>query len=215
MGKIVRNGVEFAGSSNSAENIKYDGTTSMKDAIDETKTNIDTLNSNLMLDYSNSSVKNLNELLQKTMDKLFPLEIELSQLDSAEWNITYGSNINTTTTKATYKPLSLNLQGNTNSGYNMRITATTAYYYDLTNLNNFIINFTGNGANYNTLSISLIDEEGNGKNLHQETWTHNSSLSTTLDISSYTGLYKITITLGTENNMSLITRTATKLLLTR
>ena len=149
------------------------------------------------------------------MDKLFPLEIELSQLDSAEWNITYGSNINTTTTKATYKPLSLNLQGNTNSGYGMSITATTAYYYDLTNLNNFIINFTGNGANYNALYIILIDEEGNNKTVYNDSWAINSSLSTTLDISSYTGLYKIAINLGTENNMSLITRTATKLLLTR
>lgn len=47
MGKIVRNGVEFAGSSNSAENIKYDGTTSVKDAISDLQTDVDTLNSNL------------------------------------------------------------------------------------------------------------------------------------------------------------------------
>ena len=36
MGKIIKNGVELSGSSNSAENIKYDDTKNVKEAIDET-----------------------------------------------------------------------------------------------------------------------------------------------------------------------------------
>ena len=37
MGKIVRNGVEYGGSSNSAETIKYNETKNVKDAINEIK----------------------------------------------------------------------------------------------------------------------------------------------------------------------------------
>lgn len=40
MGKIMRKGVVFAGSSNSAENIKYDGTKSVKEVIDEVNSNL-------------------------------------------------------------------------------------------------------------------------------------------------------------------------------
>ena len=40
MGKIIKNGVELSGSSNSAENIKYDDTKNVKEAIDETSENL-------------------------------------------------------------------------------------------------------------------------------------------------------------------------------
>lgn len=47
MGKIVRKRKEFSGSSNSAENIMYDATKNVKEAIDETKNEVSELNSNL------------------------------------------------------------------------------------------------------------------------------------------------------------------------
>lgn len=47
MGKIIRNGEEFGGSSNSAENIMYNETTNVKEAISETKDEVSALNSNL------------------------------------------------------------------------------------------------------------------------------------------------------------------------
>lgn len=48
MGKIVRKKVDFGGTSNSAEKIKYDDTTNVKEAIDEVKAGLDTTNSNLV-----------------------------------------------------------------------------------------------------------------------------------------------------------------------
>lgn len=49
MGKIVRKRKEFSGSSNSAENIMYDATKNVKEAIDEAKNEVSELNSNLTL----------------------------------------------------------------------------------------------------------------------------------------------------------------------
>lgn len=78
MGKIVRNGVEFAGSSNSAENIKYDDTTSMKDAIDETKTDINTLNSNL-------SIKGESVILVYYASNTTPTNITIEDINNFEF----------------------------------------------------------------------------------------------------------------------------------
>ena len=47
MGKIIKKRVEYGGSSNSAENIKYDDTKNVKEAIDEVKSQIADVNSNL------------------------------------------------------------------------------------------------------------------------------------------------------------------------
>ena len=47
MGKIIKKRVEYGGSSNSAENIKYDDTKNVKEAINEVKSEIDKVNSNL------------------------------------------------------------------------------------------------------------------------------------------------------------------------
>ena len=47
MGKIIRKCIVYGGSSNSAENIKYDDTKNVKQAIDEVKSEIDATNSNL------------------------------------------------------------------------------------------------------------------------------------------------------------------------
>ena len=43
MGKIIRKCIEYGGSSNSAENIKYDDTKNMKEAINEVKSEIGNL----------------------------------------------------------------------------------------------------------------------------------------------------------------------------
>lgn len=40
MGKIIKKRIEYGGSSNSAENIKYDDTKNAKEAIDEVKSEI-------------------------------------------------------------------------------------------------------------------------------------------------------------------------------
>ena len=40
MGKIIRKCIEYGGSSNSAENIKYDDTKNVKEAIDEVKSSL-------------------------------------------------------------------------------------------------------------------------------------------------------------------------------
>ena len=47
MGKIIKRRVEYGGSSNSAENIKYDDTKNVKQAIDEVKSDIAGVKSNL------------------------------------------------------------------------------------------------------------------------------------------------------------------------
>ena len=47
MGKIIKKRVEYGGSSNSAENIKYDDTKNVKEAINEVKSEIAGVNSNL------------------------------------------------------------------------------------------------------------------------------------------------------------------------
>lgn len=47
MGKIIKKRVEYGGSSNSAENIKYDENKNIKEAIDEVKSEIAATNSNL------------------------------------------------------------------------------------------------------------------------------------------------------------------------
>ena len=47
MGKIIRKCIEYGGSSNSAENIKYDDNKNVKEAIDEVKSELATTNSNL------------------------------------------------------------------------------------------------------------------------------------------------------------------------
>ena len=47
MGKIIRKCIEYGGSSNSAENIKYDDTKNVKEAINEVKSDIADVNSNL------------------------------------------------------------------------------------------------------------------------------------------------------------------------
>ena len=47
MGKIIKKRIEYGGSSNSAENIKYDDTKNVKEAINEVKSEIATTNSNL------------------------------------------------------------------------------------------------------------------------------------------------------------------------
>ena len=55
MGKIIKKRIEYGGSSNSAENIKYDDAKNVKQAIDEVKSDIAMTNSNLDLDFSNAS----------------------------------------------------------------------------------------------------------------------------------------------------------------
>ena len=52
MGKIIKKRVEYGGSSNSAENIKYDDTKNVKEAIDEVKSDIAYVNSNLSVRYN-------------------------------------------------------------------------------------------------------------------------------------------------------------------
>ena len=47
MGKIIKNRVEYGGSSNSAENIKYDDTKNVKEAINEVKSEIVVVSNNL------------------------------------------------------------------------------------------------------------------------------------------------------------------------
>ena len=47
MGKIIKKRIEYGGSSNSAENIKYDDTKNVKEAINEVKSAIADVNSNL------------------------------------------------------------------------------------------------------------------------------------------------------------------------
>ena len=47
MGKIIKKRIEYGGSSNSAENIKYDATKNVKTAIEEVKSGFATLESNL------------------------------------------------------------------------------------------------------------------------------------------------------------------------
>ena len=49
MGKIIKKRVEYGGSSNSAENIKYDDTKNVKEAINEVKSEIAGVNSNLII----------------------------------------------------------------------------------------------------------------------------------------------------------------------
>ena len=51
MGKIIKKRIEYGGSSNSAENIKYDDTKNVKEAIDEVKSDIATTNSNLSTNF--------------------------------------------------------------------------------------------------------------------------------------------------------------------
>ena len=47
MGKIIKKRIEYGGSSNSAENIKYDDTKNVKEAIAEVKSELAATNSNL------------------------------------------------------------------------------------------------------------------------------------------------------------------------
>ena len=47
MGKIIKKRIEYGGSSNSAENIKYDDTKNVKEAITEVKSEIADVHSNL------------------------------------------------------------------------------------------------------------------------------------------------------------------------
>lgn len=47
MGKIIKKRVEYGGSSNSAENIKYDDTKNVKQAIDEVKSELAGVNSEI------------------------------------------------------------------------------------------------------------------------------------------------------------------------
>ena len=49
MGKIIKKRIEYGGSSNSAENIKYDDTKNVKEAINEVKSEIADANSNLSI----------------------------------------------------------------------------------------------------------------------------------------------------------------------
>ena len=51
MGRIIKKRVEYGGSSNSSENIKYDDTKNVKEAIDEVKSDIATTNSNLSTNF--------------------------------------------------------------------------------------------------------------------------------------------------------------------
>ena len=44
MGKIMKNGIEYSASSNSAENIRYDGTKNVKEAIDNVNSSLDVNN---------------------------------------------------------------------------------------------------------------------------------------------------------------------------
>ena len=64
MGKIIKKRVEYGGSSNSAENIKYDDTKNVKEAINEVKSEIADVNSKLVFDlptFCNSdNITNLN-----------------------------------------------------------------------------------------------------------------------------------------------------------
>ena len=48
MGKIIKKRIEYGGSSNSAENIKYDDTKNVKEAIDEVETKLEETTSNLV-----------------------------------------------------------------------------------------------------------------------------------------------------------------------
>ena len=59
MGKIMKNGIELSGSSNSAENIKYDETKNVKEAIDETSRKIDEY-PNVMCDIIATSLDNIS-----------------------------------------------------------------------------------------------------------------------------------------------------------
>ena len=51
MGKIIKKRIEYGGSSNSAENIKYDDTKNVKEAIDKVKSDIADVNSNLSTNF--------------------------------------------------------------------------------------------------------------------------------------------------------------------
>ena len=51
MGKIIKKRVEYGGSSNSAENIKYDDNKNVKEAVDEVKSDIAATNSNLSTNF--------------------------------------------------------------------------------------------------------------------------------------------------------------------
>ena len=74
MGKIIKKRVEYGGSSNSAENIKYDDTKNVKEAINEVKSDIADVNRNLdnIVDTGWLSVT-FNEEYQKNIGSLSEL----------------------------------------------------------------------------------------------------------------------------------------------
>ena len=90
MGKIVRNGIEFCGTSDTADNIIYDNkesgltATTTQNAIDELSENIDGLN---------ESVDGLNESVSTLSDSLGGELVEITPLNGATIMYNYSTRI--------------------------------------------------------------------------------------------------------------------------
>ena len=73
MGKIIKKRIEYGGSSNSAENIKYDDTKNVKEAINEVKSEIADVNSNLIVTYHSGTTDGNGLLYIGTKDGYAPV----------------------------------------------------------------------------------------------------------------------------------------------
>ena len=81
MGKIIKKRIEYGGSSNSAENIKYDDTKNVKEAINEVKSELTNVNSNLVK--YNSETDALDVYVDGVLVGSLPCEFQTTVMDLA------------------------------------------------------------------------------------------------------------------------------------
>lgn len=75
MGKIMKNGIEYSASSNSAVNISYDGTKNVKEAIDDVNSSLTVNDTSFIFDYKDGKY-GYNTDPKRGADTFHPFKIE-------------------------------------------------------------------------------------------------------------------------------------------
>lgn len=138
------------------------------------------LTNSLTLDYTQSSLPSsttFNEFAQMVLQKLYPLTIDLNTLGANKFTVLNGT--------ASYIPLVINNNSSSNTPANVR----TVDYYDLTGFNRLIVN-TKETHGYSSvpLNVYLLNE-----NNVETTLSTGNTGNRTIDITNYSGKYKIRV----------------------
>lgn len=192
MGKIIKKRIEYGGSSNSAENIKYDDAKNVKQAIDEVKSEIAVINSNLNVRY-NSDNDTIDVLINGEWKQC--LKAGMVAFDLTQLNYTNGSYFYHTNGTNKWE------SGGGESAETYYNGSCISDAFDCTNFNSIDVDvdYWRSGGNDSdvTITVYLVDGSNNVLKQIANLYTESSSkknMKLSIDISSINTNVKIKMT---------------------